>query len=145
MTTKVSLGERLARFAAIDGFSINAITKPNQNCELLRYKGYTKPNSKTDVMNLTYKYYMEIVEENKRKILEVKEKKCKLSIDFDKYLKHGRRFMNINLHFNKGFVNLGLERMLGSHNSNDCLQLLIKKLGMFNVFLVCITTTVPLM
>lgn len=62
----------------------------------------------------------------------------------DEYSKHGRRFMNINLHFNEGFINLGLERMLGSHNSNDCLELLIKKLNMFNVSLtndvVCITT-----
>ena len=30
MTKKVSLGERLAYFAAIDGFSLNAITKSNQ-------------------------------------------------------------------------------------------------------------------
>ena len=53
--------------------------------------------------------------------------------------------MNINLHFNKGFIiNLELERMLGSYNSNDCLELLIKKLDMFNVSLstdaVCIAT-----
>ena len=62
----------------------------------------------------------------------------------DEYSKHGRRFMNINLHFNKGFINLGLERMLGWHNSNHCLELLIKKLDIFNVSLsidvVCITT-----
>ena len=52
--------------------------------------------------------------------------------------------MNINLHINKGFINLGLERMLGSHNSNGCLELFKKKLDMFNVSLctdvVCITT-----
>ena len=124
----------MACFTAIDGFSINAITKSNRFCELLRDKAYIIPKSKTDVMNLIYKYYMEIIEGNKRKILEVKEKKYKFSIDLDEYSKHGRRFMNINLHFNKGFINLGLERMLGSHNSNDCLELLIKKLAMFNVF-----------
>ena len=33
---------------------------------------------------------MEIVEENKRKILEVKEKKNKFSIDLDEYSKHGK-------------------------------------------------------
>lgn len=54
MTKKVSLGERLARFAAIDGFSINAITESDQIRELLRDKGFTLPKSKTDVMNLIY-------------------------------------------------------------------------------------------
>ena len=63
---KVSLVERLASFAAIDGFSINAITKSNQICELLRDKRYTIPKSKTDVISLIYKYYMEIVEEKER-------------------------------------------------------------------------------
>ena len=111
MTTKVSLGERLARFAAIDGFSIIAITKSNQICELLHGKVYTKPKSKTDVINLINKYHMKIVEENKIKILEVKEKKYKFSIDLDEYSKHSIRFMNINLHFNKGFINVGLERI----------------------------------
>nr|XP_047135413.1 leucine-rich repeat-containing protein 23 [Hydra vulgaris] len=52
--------------------------------------------------------------------------------------------MNINLHYNTGFINLELERIIESHNANDCLKLLIKKLDMFNVSLssdvVCITT-----
>ena len=62
----------------------------------------------------------------------------------DEYSKYGKRFMNINLHFNKGFINLGLERMLGLHNLNDCLELHIIKLVMFNLSLstdvVCIKT-----
>ena len=28
--------------------------------------------------------------------------------------------MNINLHFNGGFINFGLERMRGSYKSNAC-------------------------
>ena len=54
----------------------------------------------------------------------MKKNEFKSSIDLDEYSKHGRRFMNINLHFNGGFINLGLEKIKGSFKSNGCLELL---------------------
>ena len=41
--------------------------------------------------------------------------------------------MNINLHFNRGFINLGLEKMKGLFKSNECLELLSKKCNFFNL------------
>ena len=52
MVKKISLGERLARFGAVDKFSIGGITKSDQRRELLREKGYFLTKTQTDVMNL---------------------------------------------------------------------------------------------
>ena len=53
--------------------------------------------------------------------------------------KHDRRYTNINLYFNTGFVNLGLERMKGLYKSNNCLELLNKKVKL-STDVVCSTT-----
>ena len=51
---------------------------------------------------------------------------------------------SVNLYLNGGFINLGLERMKELYKSNDCLELLTEKLGLFNIKLsidaVCYTT-----
>ena len=113
-----------------------AIAKSDQIREHLRDKGFNPPKSQETVMKHISEYYQEIAEDKREVIKKLKAEGQRFSVDLDEYTSiQNRRFMNVNLFFNNGYINLGLVRMKGSHKAGDCLELLEKKLESFGVSL----------
>ena len=104
-----SLGERLSRYAAVDGFSIHAITNSEQIRDYLRIKGFSVPKTHGGTMKEIKKFSEEIKEKTRKTIKKMIENNQRFSVDLDEYTGiNNRRFMNVTLHHSKGIINLGM-------------------------------------
>ena len=67
------------------------------------------PENHSDVMQLVYKQY-EIVKNNVTSELQKNKESCmRFSLSLDEYTSlQNRRFMNINIHYLGGIINLGM-------------------------------------
>ena len=83
-------------------------------------------------MNLIHCEHKTIQEEIKGKIEAKLQSNTRFSITLDEYTSiHSRKCMNVNIHFENKFINLGLIRMFASCNAAKMLQLLEKHLADF--------------
>ena len=69
-TPKITLSERIAWYAAQDGFTIHAISKSLQIHNHLSSKGFLPPKSPTTAMEHIMKYHSYIAERTKKEIME---------------------------------------------------------------------------
>ena len=127
---KEKLPSIVSQLAAVDGFSIHAICKSKFIREAISAKGFRLPISETSTMDLIHSEYKAILEETKDKIERKLQSNIRFSVTLDEYTSiRCRKYMNINIHYQNEFINLGLIRMLGSCDAGKILQLLEKHLA----------------
>lgn len=133
---KMTLAERLAQYAAVDGFSIHDISRSDQIQEHLRSKGFEVSKDPNTIMEMICGHYRNVEAETKRRISELKFSNSQFSINLAEYATvHKKRYININLHSNAEHFNLGLVRIKGSHTAEDCLESLQRMLADFGISL----------
>lgn len=104
-----SLSEIVARLAAVDGFSINAITKSDFIRQSITARGFSLPKSRTTVMKLICQYYDCDKIQTKNEIVSRINKGELISLTLDEWTSAcNKRYINVNIHFGDGsFYNLG--------------------------------------
>lgn len=111
-----SLEEIVARLAAIDGFSIHAITNSEFIRQSISSRGMKLPKSNTAVMKLVHDFYNKAKDLTKKEIEKrVAGGEC-MSLTLDEWTSiNNKRYININVHcFDGTMYNLGLIRARGS-------------------------------
>ena len=128
--------ERVSRFAAEDGFSVHAITQSTQIREFLKSKNYSLPKNPSGTMMLIKKYHTEIIDRKKHEVEVALQNNKRFAITLDEYTGlNEKRYLNVNLHYEDKLINLGLSRMIGSHDTYQTLNLLEQRLDLFGVSL----------
>ena len=131
---KESLQTIVSQLAAVDGFLIHAICKSKFIRESISAKGFRLPFAETSIMNLIHCEHKTIQEEIKSKIEAKLQSNTRFSITLDEYTSiHSRKYMNVNIHYENKFINLGLIRMFGSCDAAKMLQLQEKHLADFGI------------
>lgn len=129
-----SLEEILARLAALDGFSIHAITNSSFIRSALKDRGFSLPKNPTKVKELIALYYDKVVSNLKVNISQIKCRGGKFCIILDEYTsKQNRRYLNIQLCHLKFNLNLGMSRIIGSLPAEKLREMVKKKLQEFDV------------
>ena len=111
-----SMEHIISKLAAVDGFSINAISRSEFIRNSLRSQGHILPRGPTDIFTLIYKYYENEKQKIITKIKLMESKYEKFSISIDEWTSYkNRRYMNVQLYYeNTKSQNLGLIRIDGS-------------------------------
>lgn len=132
---KESLGELLAKCAAYDGFSINAIIRSTAIREFITKRGYEMPRTRHTVKKLILEFYKEKVNELKIHLKTLKEKGEKFSITVDEWTDiKMKRYINVTLHlFNKSSYKLGLIKILNTCDASKTKELVAEKLSEFGL------------
>lgn len=132
-----SLEELVARMAAHDGISINAINKSSFIRQSLRQRGFNVPDSPTTTMKLVHKFFATVNQGILDKIKKLKKQEEKFSISVDEGSSFiNRKYLNIIIYYQDGtYDNLGLVRMRGSHPAEKLLEVLINKLSEYELSL----------
>ncbi|XP_017768021.1 PREDICTED: uncharacterized protein LOC108556411 [Nicrophorus vespilloides] len=136
MTQRHSLSEIVARLASVDGFSINGISKSEFIRQALSDRQCILPNDKNDIKKLIYEFHEFAKCEIVGKIKSHKEKCGKFSLTLNEWKSsRNRRYLNINIHFNKQYINLGVLRMVESSTAIKIIDLVNSKLSEFGIHL----------
>lgn len=131
---KQSMAEIVARLATVDGFSIHGIAKSEFIRQSLNERQYNLPKGKSNVMKLIHDFYELKKSEIKQKIESYKETFGKFSITLDEWTSlRNRRYLNVNIHFNQKYINLGLVKIEGSCTANKTIELVNSKLSDFGI------------
>ena len=134
LNKKQSLAEIVSRLAAVDGFTINGITNSIFIRQSLHDRGYLLPKGKTNVMKLINEFYEVAKTDVLNNIKQHKDSMGKMSITLDEWTStRNRRYLNVNIHFNKNYINLGLIKINGSCTANETVRLLNTKLLEFQI------------
>ena len=134
-TKKQSLSEIVARLAALDGLSINAICSSQFIRQSLSSRQFNLPKDRKNVMNLVHNYFelaRGIVMDEVKKLQKNGTRFC-LTLDEWTSLKN-RRYLNVNLHFFGGdIIHLGLIKINGSCTAEVAVSLVDEKLTEFGL------------
>lgn len=111
-----SLEEIVARLAALDGFSIHAITNSEFIRQSISARGLQLPKSNTAVMKLVHDFYNKAKDLTKKEIEKRVAMGEGMSLTLDEWTSvNNKRYININVHCYDGTMfNLGLIRARGS-------------------------------
>ena len=130
---KITLGERLSRFAAEDGFSFHVIANYSHIRSFFLSIGINLPSHPDSIKNLVRGFYLETLAKKKLQVKQLKEYNERFSVDLDEYTSlQNKRYMCVNLSTRLICNNLGLERMEGSYDAESCIYLL-KKISLFDL------------
>ena len=103
-----SLQEILSKLAAMDGFSINSITKSSFIRESLQQRGYSLPKKNSRVMDLIHAFYDEAKLETITELDSIKMIGKKFFITLDEWTsQRNHRYLNINIYHLTEDFNLG--------------------------------------
>ena len=106
--------EHVAKLVAVDGISVNAVTKSEFIRESFSDKGFSLPKSPTSVMNMIYKQYEIVTTNIKNEIKALLKDGEKFSVSLDEYSSlRNRRYLNINIHTAGKHWNLGMITIVG--------------------------------
>lgn len=124
-----------SRMVAKDGLPFNKFCTSNDLRNLLTAKGYTNlPKSPNTVKHLVMKYAEKIRQLVISELSHRVQQGENFSLSFDEWTSiRNRRYMNVNIHSQKEFWNLGLSRVYGNMPAEKCVELLKKKLADFGV------------
>lgn len=127
----------LARMAVKDSISFRTIANFEDIRQGLLARGFTGiPKTHDGVRQKVKSYHEFVVQGYRKQFKEIKKEHRKISLTFDKWTSNrNRRYMNINVHACKQTWNLGLRRIIGSMNAENCLSLLDQHLEEFNLSL----------
>ncbi len=132
---KESFEEILARLAAEDNISINTIANSQFIRSALKDRGFSLPKDPNRVMQLVKKFHEDTVKKEMVRLIEERKKKGKkFSITLDEYTSlKNQRYLNITLHCEDNYWDLGLVRMKDSCPAEKILDMTKMKLAHFNL------------
>lgn len=132
---KESLEEIVAKLAAKDGFSVNAITKSEFIRQKIFEMNYKLPKNPSDVMNLVHKLCEIVKNDLKDKIKMMLANKEKFSLTLDKWTSvKMRKYLNIKIHAHNGdWYNLGLVRIPGRADAHTLQEIVRQHLSTFGI------------
>lgn len=132
---KESLEEIVAKLAAKDGFSINAITKSGFIRQKIAEMNYHLPKNPSDVMALIHKHFETIKSDIKQQIQVMITNREKFSLTLDEWTSvKMRKYLNINIHAHDGtWFNLGLVRISGRADAKTLQDLVRAHLSSFGI------------
>lgn len=129
-----SMAEIVAKLAAVDGFSIHGICKSEFIRQSLSAQKYSLPKDKHNVMKLIHEFYELAKSMVTEKIKSHTDIGGKFSLTLDEWTSlKNRRYLNVNVHFNKCYINLGLVRIIGSCTAEKSVELVNAKLWDFGI------------
>lgn len=130
-----SLSEIVARLAAKDGFSINAITRSDFIRQSITARGFSLPTSRTSVMKLVTDFYKDAKLRTETEIQDKIRRGKLLSLTLDEWTSQSnKRYINVNVHFGDGsFYNLGLGKIQGSLPAEKALEIVRNMVQQFGV------------
>ena len=127
-----SLPAIILRITAKDGFLFNKFCNLKDLRNLMAAKGHTKLlKSSNTIQEIVIKYGEKIRTKVISEIMIYLQKSLeeKFSLTFDEYTSiRNRRYLNVNVHTENTFWNLGLCRIVGSMPAEKCVQILQDKL-----------------
>lgn len=140
-----SLPAILARMTACDGLSFNIICTSYDIRKGLTARGLSNiPKDHKTIQNMVFNYSENIRNQMTKELSYYTANGNKFSITFDEWTSvRNRRYVNINIHSEKEFWNLGLIRAFGTMPAEKCIELVNERLGDFGLSLkniVAITT-----
>lgn len=143
-----SLPAILSRMTARDGLPFSVFCTSVDLRRLLLAKGFHEsdiPKSPNTIRNIVLNYSDKICEQLKQEFLTKKKNGNRFSLSLDEWTSiRNRRYLNVNVHSEKEFWNLGLVRIHGSLPAEKCIEILTQKLNEFGLCLnsdiVCIVT-----
>lgn len=116
----LDLEETVSKLAALDGISVNTITKSEFIRESFTSKRMQLQRSPSSVMTLIHNYYSKVKQLYLQK-LDVFKCDKKLSISIDEWTScKTRRYMNVHVYCNETSMNLGLKEYMGSILRKKC-------------------------
>lgn len=129
-----SLGEILAKCAASDGFSFNAIAKSEAIQDYVKSRNFNMPKSPKTVAKHVLDFYEEKKIELTKKIGKLVENGTKFSITVDEWSDiRMRRYINVSLRSVEEVVNLGLIEITGSCNAEATVSYVKSRLAEFGL------------
>lgn len=133
-TKKQSMSEIVARLAAIDGFSIRGISNSEFIHQAFKDRQYDLPNDKDNIMKLIHEFYNLAKCEVITEIKSHKDNFGKFSLTIDEWTSsRNRRYLNINIHFNKKYINLGSIRIAEKGTADTIIKQINSKLSDFGL------------
>ncbi|XP_074174497.1 uncharacterized protein LOC109443974 isoform X2 [Rhinolophus sinicus] len=130
----LDLEETVSKLAALDGISVNTITKSEFIRESFTSKGMQLPRSPSSVMTLILNYYSKVKQLYIQKLNVFKRDNKKLSISIDEWTScKNRRYMNVHVYCSETSMNLGLIRIHGNCPAEKALSLLQERLENFQL------------
>ena len=116
LVKKETCQEIISKLVAVDGFTINGVTRSDFIRTAIRDRGFKLPKNPSDVKNKILLHHSELIDNTKFEIKKLIEEENKFAITFDEYTSvRNRRYLNINLHGADAKVwCLGLVRVSGS-------------------------------
>ena len=111
----------------------------------LTARGFDVPKSATTIRNMVIDYGKMIQQRYKLELINMKKQNRKFSLSFEEWssLKN-RRYLNLNVHIQNKFWNLGLVRVHGSLPAESCIKLIEERMDLFGLNVhedvVCIAT-----
>lgn len=129
----------LARLASRDGLSFRTIcTSLDIRLGLISRRFSDIPKSVSGVSNAIKNYGNKVREQLKIEIKKLKLDDQKFSLTFDEWTSiKNRRYLNLNVHTDKIFWNLGLCRVNGTMPAEKCVDIVDAKLKIYNISLDC--------
>ncbi len=125
---KESLEQILAKLVALHGFSKNAVTKSHFIRDTTKTKGCRMPKCEKTVAVLLKKHAGQLKEDMSLKLIEMTQRGARFRISLDEWaLTKTRWFLNINLHGEESFFNLGMVPVHGSLPADKVEELVRKK------------------
>lgn len=127
--------ELVTKLAAVDGFSINAITKSVFIRQSFTDKGLVLPKSPSDVMGLIHTQYCIVKDRIYSEIHSRVSAGSRFSLSLDEYTSlNNRRYLNINVHKSGGsFWNLGMVKIDGAMPAEKAVEAVQNKLSEFSL------------
>ena len=113
----------MARLAAEDGFSINAISRSDFISHHFEREGLRQPKNPSDIMTLIVNFANEKQSELRQQLQQMKEQEQRFSLTIDEWTSTAnKRYLNVNLHGSGDYVAcLGLVRIIDTFTAENML------------------------
>ena len=119
---------------ACDGLSFNIFTTSSDLRKSLTALGHELPKSVVGIRDQVIKYGKQFRDEVTRNLRNAKSKGEYFSLTLDEWTSmQNKRYLNINIHGNGLFWNLGLMRIKGKFSAELCSDLISQKLSEFGI------------
>lgn len=129
-----SLEVIISRMTAKDGFSFNSFCKSLDLRNLFMKSGHKLPSSPNTIRSIVITFSDSVKANMINEIKKLQVQNQKFSLTFDEWTsRKNRRYLNINLHYNKKHCNLGLVRIQGSCSAEHCVGMVEERLKNFNL------------
>lgn len=129
-----SMEKMVSRMIAKDNFTFNSFCTSVDLRYLFSKSGFQLPTSSNTIRSMVVNFSESVKADIMKEFTTLKKQNQKFSITFDEWTaQNNRRYLNVNLHMQAKHFNLGLNRIRGSCNAENCIDLVKKKLNSFGI------------